>query len=105
MGSLVTKGYKELEIEGMELHDYQLNMSNSQVMKDLYLTRNVKGGFKKGRYMGVLNAGLISFITKGREGWNLRNNGTDSAKTGLASQHEKIDYSDVKKDGKLTFDL
>merc|ERR1711937_814305 len=61
------------------------------------------GGFGKGLWLGLAHGGILSFITKGREFWNLRKTTSDSYKTKLAVDHEKIEYP--KSDGKLTFDL
>jgi electron-transferring-flavoprotein dehydrogenase len=72
--------------EGAEVLSYEDNLKKTDVWSSLHSTRNFKGGFKAGLWVGLAQGAVVSFITKGREGWNLRNSGTDSAKTEPASK-------------------
>lgn len=87
----------------MKIKRYQEKADGSQMMKELYDTRNFKGGFKKGLVGGLAHGFVTNFFTKGAEFWNIRNKKPDTAKTELASQHTPIEYP--KADGVFTFDL
>lgn len=96
-------GFDTFNDYGIELTNYQTNMNDSKVMKDLHQSRNFKGGFKWGSKIGLIHSGLTTMITKGTEPWNLRNKEKDAHATEKARNHSEIEYP--KADGKLTFDL
>lgn len=92
-------------LEGAELTDYQKNVEESWVWKEMYETRNIKGGFSSrlGWLFGLPHSLLVS-VLRGREFWNLRNKKTDSEKTQkLSTKPKEIKYE--KHDNKLTFNL
>ncbi|KAL4493470.1 hypothetical protein ABPG72_007478 [Tetrahymena utriculariae] len=99
--------YKSLAIEGngegKELKQYQTDMENSWVYKELFDFRNSKNAFKYGLYPGLLLNGFQLHITKGREPWNLRTSKKDSEQCKSKENFKPINYP--KKDGKLTFDI
>lgn len=90
--------------EKREIDCYQKKFNKSSIYKELYETRNFHGGFKYGFLFGLLHGGIISFL-KGREFWNFFPKKKDSETTLKTSQVKRIDYSNNKKDGKLTFDI
>ena len=92
------------DLEGKELIAYQKKFNSSEIKKELYQTRNFHGGFKYGIIPGLIHGAILSLL-KGKEFWTLIPKGKDSQKTEIASKHKKIDYSSVKKDGVLTFDI
>ena len=67
--------------EGMTLTSYNQKIKDSKMMKDLYATRNFKGGFKAGLLPGLAHGFLTTVILKGKEFWNIRNHGRDTGKT------------------------
>jgi len=87
----------------LEATAYQSNLENSWVYDELKAVRNVHAGFAAGVAPGLIHAGLVTQITKGREPWTFRNTKTDSAKTKKAKECEVIEYP--KNDGRYTFDL
>ena len=93
----------EGELSGAELVDYETNVRSSWVAKELKESRNFKGGFEKGLWVGMAHGGFISHLTKGSEPWTFAHKKPDSATTGLKENHKEIEYP--KPDGKLTFDL
>eukprot|EP01016_Furgasonia_blochmanni_P001368 TRINITY_DN1051_c0_g1_i11.p1 TRINITY_DN1051_c0_g1~~TRINITY_DN1051_c0_g1_i11.p1 ORF type:complete len:609 (+),score=81.10 TRINITY_DN1051_c0_g1_i11:664-2490(+) len=93
----------EKRAEGVEIKEYEEKMSKSSVFEELYKTRNFHGGFKLGLFPGLAHGFITSFVTQGREPWNLRTKATDSTQTLPKTQAEEIVYP--KHDGKLTFDL
>ncbi|EGR27321.1 hypothetical protein IMG5_197890 [Ichthyophthirius multifiliis] len=97
--------YKSIALEdcqqGLEIKNYQKDMENSWVYKELYDFRNTKNAFKYGLYPGLALNGFQCNITKGKEPWNLRNKIKDSEQ--FKENQKPIHYP--KKDGVLTFDL
>jgi len=100
---LQERGNETILDYGLEFTNYETDMKNSEVWKDLYKCRNFKGGFKWGPKIGMIHTGITSFVTKGNEPWNLRNKERDADSTENSSKHTEIEYA--KADGKLTFDL
>ncbi len=85
---------------GLEFHQYEERFKKSWVYKELYKVRNIRPGFQKGLWFGLLHA---AFQTLG--GWMLPytlKNHADYSQTGKAADYEPITYP--KPDGKLTFD-
>ncbi len=85
---------------GQECHSYEPNLQGSWVWKELYRARNIRPGFQKGLWYGLLNA---AFQTLG--GWMLpktKENHADHAQLLKAAEVEPIPYP--KPDGELTFD-
>ena len=85
---------------GLEFKQYQNRFKKSWVHKELYKVRNIRPGFQKGLWFGLLHA---AFQTIG--GWMLPytlSNHADHSQTGKSADYEKIDYP--KPDGKITFD-
>lgn len=64
--------------ESPEVTEYETIMRKSWVYDELYRTRNTKGAFKWGLYGGLLYNGIVEYVTKGKEPWNLRNTKSDS---------------------------
>jgi len=100
----IYKKHERGSIEGLDITEFDKEMHQNWVIKELYGTRNFKNGFKKGGlFFGLFNGGLISFVTKGHEPWKFRNFVRDADTTGDKKDYKPIEYP--KKDGKLTFDL
>ncbi len=86
--------------QGYECTQYAENIKNSWVYKELKKVRNIRPGFNKGLWFGILHA---AFQTIG--GWLLpytMKNHADYAQTIPVSEVEPISYA--KPDGILTFD-
>jgi electron-transferring-flavoprotein dehydrogenase len=92
-------------VGGQELADYEGNLKNSWVFKELTAFRNYAPSFKWGLYAGVVYSGLSGFILGGMEPWTFsKNDGKhDSEKTMKAAECTPIEYP--KPDGKLSFDI
>lgn len=85
---------------GQEVRSYETNFKSSWLYKELYKVRNIRPGFHKGLWFGLLHA---AFQTLG--GWMLPytlKNHADHAQMKKADQCKPIDYP--KPDGILTFD-
>jgi electron-transferring-flavoprotein dehydrogenase len=85
-----------------EVTAYTEKLKESWVWPELHEVRNIRPGFAKwGLYGGLINAGLETYVLKGRAPWTLKNhNDYDHLKK--AKDSTPIDYP--KPDGKLTFD-
>lgn len=85
---------------GTQCAKYQENMEKSWVWKELKKVRNIRPGFHKGMWFGLLNAAFET-ITAGLAPWTMKNH-SDPAQTGKASDFKPITYP--KPDGVITFD-
>lgn len=87
------------------LRSYEEAFENSWAYDELYAVRNVRPSFNGplGLYGGLVNSGLVTMITNGKEPWTLNHHGTDAEATMDAKGFKPIDYP--KPDGKLTFDI
>ncbi len=79
---------------------YTTNIQNSWLWKELKSVRNIRPGFYKGLWRGLINA-VFETITFGMAPWTLKNH-ADHAQLDKADQHKPIDYP--KPDGVITFD-
>ncbi|MDH5722495.1 MAG: electron transfer flavoprotein-ubiquinone oxidoreductase [Alphaproteobacteria bacterium] len=91
---------QESSEKGQECVNYTENLKNSWLWKELRAVRNIRPGFHKGLWHGLINA-VFETITFGLAPWTLKNH-ADHAQLGKAENHEKIDYP--KPDGVITFD-
>lgn len=90
---------------GKEITNYETNLRNSWIVKELYTTRNIHPSFHKfgGLYPFILYSALEAWILRGKGSWTFNNNIIDSKKTKKASECQPIEYP--KPDNKLTFDI
>jgi electron-transferring-flavoprotein dehydrogenase len=85
-----------------EVTAYTDMLKASWLWPELHTVRNIRPGFAKfGLYGGLINAGLETYITRGKSPWTLKNH-NDYQQLDKAANAVKIDYP--KPDGKLTFD-
>ena len=84
----------------MECTTYPENLKKSWLWSELKAVRNIRPGFHKGLWPGLINAAWET-ITYGLSPWTLKNH-ADYAQTGKAANYIKIDYP--KPDGAITFD-
>ncbi|MFK7840025.1 MAG: electron transfer flavoprotein-ubiquinone oxidoreductase [Bdellovibrionales bacterium] len=85
---------------GTECVGYSDAMKASWVWKELKKVRNIRPGFHKGIWIGLINAAFET-ITMGLAPWTFKNH-SDHDQLKAASECEKIDYP--KPDGVITFD-
>ena len=57
------------DLSTSDMGGYQSLFKNSWVHKELFESRNFKGGFSRGLYFGLLHGGLTQLVTKGKEPW------------------------------------
>ena len=75
---------------GSECTTYAQDMKKSWVWKELKKVRNIRPGFHKGLWMGLLNA-VFETITVGLAPWTLKNH-ADHLQLKPADECEKIEY-------------
>jgi electron-transferring-flavoprotein dehydrogenase len=80
--------------------NYGQKFNQSWLFKELYAVRNIRPGFRKGLWLGLLNAALET-ITRGHTPWTFSHH-ADHKALRPADKMPKIDYP--KPDGVLTFD-
>ncbi|RXM96185.1 Electron transfer flavoprotein-ubiquinone oxidoreductase, mitochondrial [Acipenser ruthenus] len=92
-------------LPGLCVPEYEENLKNSWVWKELYSVRNIRpschGLF--GVYGGMVYTGIFYWILRGKEPWTLKHKGLDSAQLKPAKDCMPIEYP--KPDGKISFDL
>ncbi len=92
--------YKNLQGYGIECTSYSDNIKSSWLWDELKAVRNIRAGFHKGLFAGLVNA-AIETITRGKLSRTLKNH-ADHEQMEEVSQHSPIDYP--KPDGVITFD-
>jgi len=97
--SIVTH-LKANEAFGSECAAYGEDIKKSWVWKELKKVRNIRPGFHKGMWFGLINA-VFETITMGLSPWTLKNH-SDHDQLKPADQCEQIEYP--KPDGIITFD-
>ncbi|WP_085444720.1 electron transfer flavoprotein-ubiquinone oxidoreductase [Magnetofaba australis] len=86
---------------GEEALGYPQKLRHSALWAELWRGRNIRPGFRWGRWSGMLNAALEDRVLRGRAPWTLRMAGEDRAALRPAASCAPIDYP--QPDGKLTF--
>lgn len=84
-----------------EVVTYPEQLKQTWLWDELKAVRNIRPGFRHGLWLGLLNAGLETYILKGRGKWTLRNH-ADYKALKPAKNFTPITYP--KPDGKITFD-
>jgi electron-transferring-flavoprotein dehydrogenase len=80
---------------------YPENLKKSWVWKELHSVRNIRPGFAKGLWLGLINAALETYVLFGKAPWTLKNH-ADHMQTRLKKDITPIVYP--KADGVLSFD-
>lgn len=86
---------------GVECVSYTQNFEKSWLYAELKKVRNIRPGFHRGLWFGLLNAAFET-LTCGMAPWTLRNK-ADYAQLKKAKDCVKIEYP--KPDGEITFDI
>ena len=93
--------FKSVYDETAEQASYDTTFRNSWLHEELKAVRNIRPGFNKGLMLGLLNAGLTAYITRGKEPWTLSHH-ADHKQLKEKSKVSKIEYP--LPDGVVTFD-
>jgi electron-transferring-flavoprotein dehydrogenase len=84
-----------------EATSYPQELKKTWLWKELHQVRNIRPGFQKGLWLGLINAALESFIFRGKAPWTMGHH-ADHEQIDNKKDHAKIDYP--KPDGKVSFD-
>lgn len=62
---------------GLHVPEYEENLKNSWIWKELYAVRNIRPSFHNyfGLYGGMLYTGIFYWILRGKEPWTLKHCG------------------------------
>lgn len=82
---------------------YEDCLKDSWVWSELKTVRNIRPGFKRGLFPGLVNAAMESYITRGRSPWTLSHGECDHTATETTAKHKPIPYP--APDGKVSFDI
>jgi len=85
----------------MEATAYPQQLSKSWLWSELHGVRNIRPGFHKGLWLGLINAALETYIFRGKAPWTLGHH-ADHQQIGHKNDYTKIEYP--KPDGKVSFD-
>ncbi len=86
---------------GNEASSYRQRFEDSWLHDELYRVRNIRPGFQKGLWSGLINAAIETYVTKGKGSKTLPHH-EDHRQLGKATDYARIDYP--KPDGQITFD-
>jgi len=81
---------------------YDTGFRASWAYRELFRGRNVRPGFRYGRFWGTVLAGIDQILLRGRAPWTLRHGKPDHASLEDAASARPITYP--KPDGEITFD-
>ena len=87
---------------GAECSAYDAEFRASWAYRELLQGRNVRPGFRYGRFWGTVHAGIDQILLRGRAPWTLRHGEPDHASLDDAAAASPITYP--KPDGEITFD-
>lgn len=83
------------------LAQYEIQLKNSWVYEELTRVRNIRPGFKKGLWLGLLHAAIDTYLLRGRAPWTLHHT-PDYKSLKPAAKSKPIEYP--RPDGKISFD-
>ena len=87
--------------EGHEPKSYATRIENSWLWAELYKVRNIRPGFAKGLWLGLVHAAIDTYVLFGKAPWTLRHH-SDHESLKAVKDAPKIDYP--KPDGVVSFD-
>ena len=93
--------FAALEKDAFDSVSYESAFKNSWMHEELHKVRNIRPGFSKGLLLGLANAGLTAYVTRGKEPWTMTHH-ADHLQLKKKTEVEKIEYP--APDGKVTFD-
>jgi len=85
----------------LEAVSYPEKLKNSWMWQELHKVRNIRPGFQKGLWLGLINAALESYLFRGKAPWTMGHH-ADHEQTGLKNDYPRIEYP--KPDGVVSFD-
>lgn len=99
-GMIAAEALYETLIKGKP-YAYEKRLKESWITEELYRVRNIRPGFQRGLWWGLINAAFETFVTFGKSPWTLKNRADEKT---LKPAHLYHPISYPKPDGKITFD-
>lgn len=100
-GMLAAEAVFEHITQDTPLDSYEARLKQSWIYSELQSVRNIRPGFHKGLWSGLVNAALDTYLFRGRAPWTLHHE-PDNKALRPASEFQPIVYP--KPDGVLSFD-
>ncbi len=67
------RAFKSIQAQDPQsLKEYNQDIQNTWIAQELKPVRNIRPGFRKGLWVGLVNAALVSYVTRGKEPWTLK---------------------------------
>ncbi len=85
----------------IEVDSYPEQLRKTWLWDELNKVRNIRPGFNKGMWFGLVNAALETYLFRGKAPWTMGHH-ADHEQTGNKDNYEKIDYP--KPDNEVSFD-
>jgi electron-transferring-flavoprotein dehydrogenase len=85
----------------LEATAYPEKLKDSWLWQELHKVRNIRPGFRKGLWLGLVNAALESYVFRGKMPWTMGHH-ADHEQLGDKNDYPAIDYP--KPDGVISFD-
>ena len=90
-----------IETDSEKELSYDSAFRQSWMFDELHAVRNIRPGFSKGLVAGLSNAGLVAYLTRGKEPWTLSHH-ADHLQLKKSNEVTKIEYP--APDGVVSFD-
>ncbi len=85
-----------------EMSNYNINIKNSWLYKELHSVRNIRPSFKWGFWKAIIYSAIDTYIFRGKAPWTLKHEQTDHESLENKNKFKPINYP--KPDGILSFD-
>lgn len=94
--------FQAIKSNHVQATTYTELLKSSKLYSELHRVRNIRPAFNAGIYLGLLYAGIDTYLLKGMAPWTFHNKHKDNEKLLHKSRFKPINYS--KPDGVLSFD-
>ncbi len=85
-----------------EISEYQIDIKQSWLWKELYKVRNIRPSFKWGFWKAIAYSAIDTYIFRGNAPWTIDHHGTDHESLGNKHEYNEINYP--KPDNVISFD-
>ncbi|MCC2625174.1 MAG: electron transfer flavoprotein-ubiquinone oxidoreductase [Burkholderiales bacterium] len=94
--------FEAIKADHNEATTYAITLQSSKLYKGLHEIRNIRPAFNAGIYLGLLYAGIDTYILKGKAPWTFHHKHKDNERLLHKSKFKPINYA--KPDGVISFD-
>lgn len=90
-------------LSSIQIKDYQTSIDKSDIVQELYNTRNIRPSFHKGLLWGLAYSAIDNYLLKGKAPWTFKHHYDHNTLLNITNNKAmKINYP--KPDNKITFD-